>query len=103
MLGNRLRTKQNQSGLTVNKILLSEQVVYKQEYYCTVTIDRNTFSPVLILSRSGGINIEQAACDDPAALINIPLKYSKGISDEVMQDLRTALARTSKELNLSLL
>ena len=48
-------------GLPVNQILVSEAVDITAEYYVSFTIDRNTRSVILMMSASGGMDIEQVA------------------------------------------
>lgn len=52
-------------GLQVKKVLLSEAVDIKSEYYVSFTIDRNTRSVILMLSASGGMDIEEVARLNP--------------------------------------
>ena len=46
-------------GLPVNQVLVSEAVDIAAEYYVSYTIDRNTRSVVLMMSASGGMDIEE--------------------------------------------
>ena len=56
-------------GLPVNQILVSEAVDITAEYYVSFTIDRNTRSVILMMSASGGMDIEQVACQTPEKII----------------------------------
>lgn len=52
-------------GLPVNQVLVSEAVDIAAEYYVSYTIDRNTRSVVLMMSASGGMDIEEVARQTP--------------------------------------
>jgi succinyl-CoA synthetase beta subunit len=94
MLGHRLRTKQTgDQGLTVERLYVVEKLQYKSEYYLAVTMDRESYSPAIVVSKAGGINIEDAAHNDPDAILKLPLKYDEGVTDE-------AIDRVAEALNL---
>lgn len=56
-------------GLPVNQILVSEAVDIAAEYYVSFTIDRNTRSVILMMSASGGMDIEEVARQSPEKII----------------------------------
>lgn len=56
-------------GLPVRQVLVSEAVEIAAEYYISFTIDRNTRSVVLMMSASGGMDIEQVARETPDKII----------------------------------
>ena len=56
-------------GLPVNQVLVSEAIDIAAEYYVGFTIDRNTRSVVLMLSASGGMDIEEVARRAPEKII----------------------------------
>lgn len=56
-------------GFPVKQILVSEAVDIAAEYYLSFTIDRNTRSVVLIISASGGMDIEEVARKTPEKII----------------------------------
>ena len=56
-------------GLPVNQVLVSEAVDIAAEYYVSYTIDRNTRSVVLMMSASGGMDIEEVARQTPEKII----------------------------------
>jgi succinyl-CoA synthetase beta subunit len=92
MLGNKLFTKQSAGkGLVVNKLYVTEHVDYNQEYYLAMTIDRTTYSPALIISKQGGMNIEEIAKSDPDSLHTFQLDYEQGPSADVVLGVARAL------------
>ncbi|AGJ61745.1 succinate--CoA ligase subunit beta [Saccharolobus islandicus] len=46
--------------LGVEKFLVEEFVPHEKEFYASVLLDRETGEPMLVLSREGGIDVEQA-------------------------------------------
>ncbi|KAF4499090.1 beta-succinyl synthetase precursor [Fusarium agapanthi] len=70
MLGHRLRTKQaSERGLVVNKVYVTEHVQYEKEFYLSFAVDRTQSKPAIVVSRSGGMNVEEAAEKDPDSII----------------------------------
>ena len=57
-------------GLPVNQILVSEAVDIAAEYYVSFTIDRNTRAVILMMSASGGMDIEEVARQSPDQMIH---------------------------------
>lgn len=68
-------------GLPVRQVLVSEAVDIAAEYYVSFTIDRNTRSVVLILSASGGMDIEEVARQTPEKIIRYPINPFIGLPD----------------------
>ena len=61
-LGSRLKTYQNlPNGQPVNKILIEEKILIKNELYFSLLVDRQTESIVIICSTEGGTEIEDTA------------------------------------------
>lgn len=68
-------------GLPVTKIILSEAVDIAAEYYISFTIDRNTRSVVLIMSKAGGVDIEEVAQKSPEKIKRFSIDPFIGIPD----------------------
>ena len=70
ILGMCLVTHQTGSeGQQVRKVLVEEALEIEQELYLGVTLDRRAERPVLMASRSGGMDIEEVARTDPGAIL----------------------------------
>ena len=67
MLGGQIR------GYTVDRILIEEAVKEEGACYVGVTMNPATFNPILMVSASGGVNIEEVAQTDPGAILKIEL------------------------------
>lgn len=92
MLGQSLVTKQTGSGgLPVDRVYVVQKLDVAQEYYLAITIDRSRSCPMLIMSKGGGVGIEELASKDPNAVVKIALKYSEGITDQVVSTIVSQL------------
>lgn len=81
MIGSKLITKQTgAAGRICNAVMLAERRDPTHEYYVAVLNDRKTHSPVIVASAQGGMNIEEVAAKDPAAIITTPVDFHKGLS-----------------------
>jgi succinyl-CoA synthetase beta subunit len=78
-LGQRLVTHQSPSGQPVHHILIEEAADIDREFYVALTLDRARRQLVLIVSASGGMDIEQVAHNHPEAVVRIPLHSGIGI------------------------
>lgn len=68
-------------GYPVEKIIVSEAVDIKSEYYISYTIDRNTKSVILIMSAEGGMDIEEVAEKTPERIHRFTIDPFIGIPD----------------------
>ena len=57
-------------GLPVHSVLVEEQIEIERELYLSVAIDNSSGMPIVIASASGGMDIEEVAENDPAAIQN---------------------------------
>lgn len=58
-------------GERVQTLLVEERVVVERELYLAVTIDYEARRPVLMASARGGVDIEEVARTEPAALLRV--------------------------------
>ena len=66
MINNVLITKQTGAiGKEVKRIYIEEGCKIKKEFYLSILIDRNTSQPMMMISASGGMNIEEVAESNP--------------------------------------
>ncbi len=69
----------NIKGFTVDRVLISEAVAIASEYYVSILMDRVSKSPLLMLSRAGGMEIEQVARETPEKIVKIPIDPLVGL------------------------
>ncbi|PSQ45358.1 ADP-forming succinate--CoA ligase subunit beta [Halobacteriales archaeon SW_7_68_16] len=55
-------------GYTVERVLVEEAIDFANELYLGVTMDRGEKRPVVMVSTRGGVDIEEVAAEDPAAI-----------------------------------
>jgi succinyl-CoA synthetase beta subunit len=69
----------NIKGLTVEKVLVVSKLDIKQEYYLGIILDRKTQAPVVMVSKEGGIDIEEVAATAPEKIIKQPIDMHWGL------------------------
>jgi succinyl-CoA synthetase beta subunit len=80
ILGMTLVTPQTgPGGRVVRRVLVEEAVAMDREHYLGVTLDRSRARPVVIVSRAGGMEIEEVAARDPAAVLREPVDPTLGM------------------------
>jgi succinyl-CoA synthetase beta subunit len=58
----------------VRSILFTEDRAILEEYYLGLVVDRSLRKPVLLISREGGVDIEEVAAQNPQAILKIPIE-----------------------------
>ena len=67
--------------MTVQKVLVSQAVDIAQEYYLGLTMDRDARKLVLILSASGGVDIEEVAAKTPEKIAKVHIDPLIGLQE----------------------
>ena len=109
MINNVLITKQTgHKGKEVKRIYIEEGCKIKKEFYLSILIDRNTSQPMMMISASGGMDIEEVAESNPdeihyiyfSDLTNIVLNKNLiktlGISEKQFEELNTIVKKLIK-------
>jgi succinyl-CoA synthetase beta subunit len=68
-------------GYLIQRLLIEEALQIAAEYYLAVTIDRDTRSPIMMLSAMGGVDIEEVAESDPEKIARLPIDLAFGPLD----------------------
>ncbi|MDX9883271.1 MAG: ADP-forming succinate--CoA ligase subunit beta [Prolixibacteraceae bacterium] len=71
----------NIKGYTVEKVLVTDAVDIKKEFYVGLINDRNTKSAILMVSAEGGVEIEEVAKTNPEKIIKYPIDPLTGLLD----------------------
>jgi len=74
-------------GHVVRKLWIERASEIAKEYYLSVTFDRGTKKPLLMLTKEGGVEIEQVAEESPDALVRLHLDASEGFQPWVARRL----------------
>jgi succinyl-CoA synthetase beta subunit len=100
MLGNRLTTAQTgPGGELVKRVYMAETVKFQQEYYLAMTIDRAKFSPVVILSKQGGVDVESTIQNDSGKPHKFWFSLRGGIDDNIISDIKTQMGFSDSEID----
>jgi succinyl-CoA synthetase beta subunit len=66
-------------GQKVQKVLVEEMADIAQELYLAVLLDRATGTPIVMASKAGGMDIEEVAHKDPAAILKVAIDPHLGM------------------------
>src|SRR3954464_8227506 len=95
MLGNVLVTKQTgPDGRLVSKLLVAGAPPIKKEFYLAVLLDRASSRPLMMVSREGGVDIEEVAEKNPDAIIKETIDPAVGMMPYQARKLASALGLT---------
>ncbi len=81
LIGKRLVSNQNPTGMIVEKILVAETVDIAKEFYVAILLDRNIQKSIVMLSAEGGMEIEEVAEHNPDAIIKLAIDPAYGLCD----------------------
>lgn len=85
-------------GYTVDRILLAKAEDIEAEYYVSYVIDRNTKSAILMLSKEGGVDIEEVAHSTPEKIHKIAIDPTVGMPDYLARQAAFLLFDDIKEV-----
>jgi len=68
-------------GVTVRTVLVAPAAEIAKEYYLGLVLDRGAQAVTLIASADGGVEIEESARTNPAALLRLPLHPLIGLQE----------------------
>ena len=86
-------------GYKVEKVLVAEGVSFVNEIYAGLTIDRNTKTVVFMVSREGGVEIEEVAKDNPEAILKFAVDPDLGMAPFFARKIAFALFDDLKLVN----
>lgn len=87
MIGHKLVTNQTpKEGILVDKVMVAESVKIKRETYLSFMLDRTANGAVLVVSPSGGVDIETVAKNFPHLLKTIPIDIYEGVTDNIANE-----------------
>ncbi|OYT73982.1 MAG: succinate--CoA ligase subunit beta [Armatimonadetes bacterium JP3_11] len=87
ILGKRLISPQNPQGLIAEKVLVEEAVEIQHEYYIGITVDRTPQRNVLMVSKYGGMDIEEVAAQHPDAIATVAVDPLLGLTDYAAREI----------------
>ena len=99
LLGSRLVTPQTDAeGLPVNSVLVEQTVPIAREIYLGMLVDRARERITLMVSKSGGMNIEEVAASDPDAIVTETVNPAVGLQGYQCRNLAFSLALSGKQI-----
>lgn len=102
MLGTNLITHQTgPEGVPVQNVLIEEGLEVAEELYLGLVIDGSTKGVVVIASKSGGVNIEEVAENDPEKIIQIPIDPVLGLQGFQGRQIAYALGMSQKQVRIA--
>jgi len=79
--------RQNPKGEPVNSVLVEEKLPIAKEAYCAIAIDRTTKRPVIMVSRFGGMDIEEVSEKHPDSIAKFFVDTAIGYSPFIGREL----------------
>lgn len=86
LIGKRLVSIQNPAGMVVEKVLVGELVDIAEEYYLSVLLDRAQQKVIVMISKEGGMDIEEVAHSNPGAIVRLTVDPAWGLADYEVRD-----------------
>tara|TARA_B100000945_G_C20407942_1_gene611084 strand:- start:876 stop:2081 length:1206 start_codon:yes stop_codon:yes gene_type:complete len=97
MLGNTIVTKQTgEVGRKVHTLLVASAEKIVSEFYLAVLLDRETSQPLIMVSREGGVDIEEVAETNPDAIVKLQVDPLLGLQPFQARNLAKALGLTGR-------
>src|SRR5687768_8639353 len=68
-------------GFTVHELYVEKASEIEEEYYAAIVFDRSARAPMVMLSRMGGMDVEEIAESDPNAIVRLHVDPLLGFQD----------------------
>lgn len=68
-------------GFTVHELWIERASEIEEEYYAAVLLDRSAKRPLVMVSRMGGMDVEEIAARDPQAIVRLHIDPLLGFQD----------------------
>ena len=78
-------------GETVEKVLIAPAADIKKEYYVGLIMDRGSKKIILMVTKEGGVEIEELAATDPDKIIKYPIDIASGIDEDGLVSVLTGV------------
>ena len=98
ILGMNLVTPQTgPGGRIVRRLLIEEGLDIKRELYLSILVDRAVEAPVVMASAAGGMEIEEVAKENPAAILRETILPAVGLQPYIARKLAFGLGLTAEQ------
>jgi len=71
-------------GVPVEKVMITPASAIEQEFYMGLTVNRTTKDLVLMMSKAGGVDIEDLAVNRPDEIVKFPIHPTDGIDQNAL-------------------
>ncbi|MEM2136126.1 MAG: ADP-forming succinate--CoA ligase subunit beta [Candidatus Jordarchaeaceae archaeon] len=85
-------------NIKVERVLVEEKIDFRDEFYVGITIDRSAKRPVALVSRFGGVDIEQVAFETPDRVHKHYINPISGLNEEESLNLFKKMRLEGEEL-----
>ena len=82
IIGMDIRGPRGEGPFKVHEVWIEEASEIDAEYYASIILDRSEKKPLVILSRMGGMNVEEIAENDPDALVQRHVDPGAGLATD---------------------
>ena len=86
-------------GRVVRRLLIEETLADREELYLGIVLDRAQARPVFMASPAGGMEIEEVAAKNPAAILKEYIDPGMGLEAFQARKLAFALGLKPKQIN----
>src|ERR1700688_4900464 len=98
ILGMTLVTRQTgPQGRIVRRLLVEEGLDIKRELYLSILVDRAAEAPVIMASAAGGMEIEEVAKENPAAILREVVRPATGLQPYIARKLAFGLGFSAEQ------
>ena len=78
-------------GSLVGSLLVEEKLTIGEQYYASLTIDRQTRSYTVLVSREGGVDIEETAQKSPSKIARYRVSPDNGLNQSEVEEMLSSL------------
>ncbi|KAI6782680.1 Succinyl-CoA ligase [ADP-forming] subunit beta-like protein [Emericellopsis cladophorae] len=98
MISHKLKTEDTfDEGVIVDKLHISRPVGATGQWYLSLSVDREHYTPCITVSKFGGVSLSSIARDRPETLSQFHFKNSDGISADLMSQIVAQVRLTTVE------
>ncbi|KAK5994806.1 Succinate--CoA ligase subunit beta [Cladobotryum mycophilum] len=98
MLGHKIiEHEQGNVGTAVNQVYVSKHTAFRDKWYLAMTVDREHYSPVIIISKNGGEDVQAIAERHPESLYSFNFSLSQGITQDLVAQICATVGTSSQE------
>jgi len=98
MIGHKLKTEDTfDEGVIVDKLHISRSVEPTEQWYLSLSVDREHYTPCITVSKCSGASLSSIARDRPETLFQFHFKNSDGISADLMSQIAAQVRLSTVE------